>query len=81
MIPAFGAMIGLEAPSIVQATVFGVSSSSISLGFGLGPLLGGFVASAAGVQTGFMAAGVLALAQAALVGIASREPKPPQRLA
>ena len=81
LIPAFGAMIGLEAPSIVQATVFGVSSSSISLGFGLGPLLGGFVASAAGVQTGLMTAGVLALAQAALVGIASREPKPPQRLA
>ena len=80
LIPAFGAMIGLEAPSIVQATVFGFSSSSVSLGFGLGPLLGGFVASAAGVQVGLITAGVLALVLAVLVGIASREPMPAQRL-
>jgi len=79
LIPAFGAMIGLEAPSVVQATVFGFSSSSVSLGFGLGPLLGGFIASATGVQVGLITAGVLALMQAALVGIASREPL--QRLA
>jgi len=79
LIPAFGAMIGLEAPAVVQATVFGFSSSSISLGFGLGPLLGGFIASATGVQVGLITAGVLALMQAALVGIASREPL--QRLA
>jgi MFS family permease len=74
LIPAFGAMIGLEAPSVVQATVFGFSSSSVSLGFGLGPLLGGFVASAASVQIGLIAAGILALVQAALVAIAAREP-------
>ena len=79
LIPAFGAMIGLEAPAVVQATVFGFSSSSVSLGFGLGPLLGGFIASATGVQVGLITAGVLALMQAALVGIASREPL--QRLA
>ena len=36
LIPAFGAMIGLESPAIVQATVFGVGSSAIALGFGLG---------------------------------------------
>ena len=72
-------MIGLEAPAVVQATVFGFSSSSVSLGFGLGPLLGGFIASATGVQVGLITAGVLALMQAALVGIASREPL--QRLA
>src|SRR5207237_3718088 len=80
LIPAFGAMIGLEAPSIVQATVFGFSSSSVSLGFGLGPLLGGFVASAAGVQVGLITAGALALVLPVLVGIASREPMPAQRL-
>lgn len=81
LIPAFGAMIGLEAPSIVQATVFGFGSSAISLGFGLGPLLGGIVASLAGVQFGILVAGALALVMAALVGFASREPrlKPPAR--
>jgi MFS transporter, DHA1 family, multidrug resistance protein len=75
LIPAFGAMIGLEAPSIVQATVFGVGSSAISLGFGLGPLLGGIVASAAGVQVGILVAGGLALVMAALVGFGAREPR------
>src|SRR4029077_15923869 len=39
--PAFGAMSGLESPAVVQAAVFGVGSSAIALGFGLGPLLGG----------------------------------------
>ena len=78
LIPAFGAMIGLESPSMVQATVFGVGSSAISLGFGLGPLLGGFVASAAGVQVGLVVAAVLALILAVLVGVGAREPRPHQ---
>ena len=76
LIPAFGAMIGLEVPAIVQATVFGVASSAISLGFGLGPLLGGFVASAASVQVGLVVAATLALILAVLVGIGAREPRP-----
>ena len=74
LIPAFGAMIGLEVPAIVQATVFGVASSAISLGFGLGPLMGGFVASAAGVRAGLVVAATLALILTALVGIGAREP-------
>jgi len=76
LIPAFGAMIGLEVPAIVQATVFGVASSAISLGFGLGPLMGGFVASAAGVRAGLVVAATLALILTALVGIGAREPRP-----
>ena len=76
LIPAFGAMIGLESPAIVQATVFGVGSSAISLGFCLGPLIGGFVASAAGVRAGLIVAAVLALIMAALVGLRAREPRP-----
>ena len=76
LIPAFGAMIGLEVPAVVQATVFGVASSAISLGFGLGPLLGGFVASAASVQVGLIVAASLALILAVLVGIGTREPRP-----
>ena len=76
LIPAFGAMIGLESPSIVQATVFGLGSSAVALGFGLGPLLGGVVASAAGVQFGLVVAAAVALILAALVGFRAREPLP-----
>jgi DHA1 family multidrug resistance protein-like MFS transporter len=75
LIPAFGAMTGLEAPVIVQATVFGVGSSAIALGFGLGPLLGGIVASAAGIRAGLIVAAALALILAALVGFRAREPR------
>ena len=74
LIPAFGAMIGLEAPRSIQATIFGVGSSAIALGFGFGPLIGGFVAAAAGVQAGLVVAGGIALALALLVGLMAREP-------
>ena len=74
LIPAFGAMTGLEAPAIVQATVFGVGSSAIALGFGLGPLLGGIVASVSGIRAGLIVAAALALILAALVGFRAREP-------
>ena len=74
LIPAFGAMIGLETPRSIQATIFGVGSSAIALGFGFGPLIGGFVASAAGVQAGLAVAGGIALALALLIGLMAREP-------
>jgi predicted MFS family arabinose efflux permease len=76
LIPAFGSMIGLESPAIVQATVFGVGSSAIALGFGLGPLLGGVVASVAGIRAGLVVAAGLAVILAALVGFRAREPQP-----
>jgi DHA1 family multidrug resistance protein-like MFS transporter len=76
LIPAFGAMIGLESPRSIQATIFGVGSSAIAVGFGLGPLIGGLVASAAGVQAALAVAGGIALALALLVGLMSREPHP-----
>ena len=78
MIPAFGAMVGLEAPAIIQATIFGFSSSAVSVGFGFGPLLGGLIASAAGAQVGLIVAATLALLLAAIVGVAAREPQPPR---
>ena len=77
LIPAFGAMTGLESPRAVQATVFGFASSGISVGFGLGPLLGGLVASAAGVQAALLVAAGVALLLAILLGVALREPSPP----
>jgi DHA1 family multidrug resistance protein-like MFS transporter len=74
LIPALGAMVGLEAPTVIQATIFGFSSSAISIGFGLGPLLGGFVASAAGVSAALLVAGLIALLTAAILAFLSREP-------
>jgi DHA1 family multidrug resistance protein-like MFS transporter len=79
IIPAFGAMIGLEAPRSIQATIFGVGSSAIAVGFGFGPLIGGFVASAAGVQAALAVAGGIAVVLALLVGVGAREPIPQQR--
>lgn len=75
LIPALGAMVGLEVPALVQATVFGVSSSAISVGFGLGPLLAGLVGSVAGVRAALTAAAAIALLTAAILGFFSREPR------
>jgi DHA1 family multidrug resistance protein-like MFS transporter len=77
MIPAFGAMTGLESPRMVQATVFGFASSGIAVGFGLGPLVGGLVASAAGVRAALLVAAGIALALVILLAVALREPGPP----
>jgi DHA1 family multidrug resistance protein-like MFS transporter len=81
LIPALGAMVGLETPAIIQATIFGFSSSAISVGFGLGPLAGGFVASAFGVRAALTVAAAIALVLAGLLGFAAREPRPPQVVA
>jgi DHA1 family multidrug resistance protein-like MFS transporter len=77
LIPAFGAMTGLESPRLVQATIFGFASSGISVGFGLGPLIGGLVASAAGVRVAMLVAAGIAMALVILLAVAVREPKPP----
>jgi MFS family permease len=78
MIPAFGAMTGLESPRVVQATVFGFASSGISVGFGVGPLVGGLVASAAGIRTALLVAAGIAALLVILLAVAAREPGPPQ---
>jgi len=77
LIPAFGAMTGLESPRVVQATVFGFASSGISVGFGFGPLVGGLVASAAGIQAALFVSAAIALALVILLAVAAREPRPP----
>lgn len=74
IIPALGALIGLESPPIIQATIFGISSSFVSLGFGFGPLIGGFTASVAGVQAGLAVAGATGLLLSLLLALAAREP-------
>jgi DHA1 family multidrug resistance protein-like MFS transporter len=77
LIPAFGAMIGLQTPSQVQASVFGFSSSAVALGFGIGPLTGGLIASRAGVGAALTAAAAVALVLAGLIALAVREPQVP----
>ena len=77
LIPAFGAMTGLESPRVVQATVFGFASSGIAVGFGLGPLIGGLVASAAGIRTALLVAAGIAGTLVILLAVAAREPGPP----
>jgi len=78
LIPALSAMVGLEVPPLIQATIFGFSSSAISVGFGLGPLIGGLVASAAGVRAGLLAAASIALVMALILGTRAREPRAPR---
>jgi len=80
MIPAFGTMVGLEAPPIVQATIFGFSSSAVSIGFGFGPLIGGLIAAAASAQVGLAVAAALALVLALVLWAAAREPQPPRQI-
>ncbi len=77
LIPGLTSMVGLETPTSVQATVYGISSSAVSLGFGLGPLAGGLIASSrAGVAGGLFVSAAAAVALCALLGLRAREPVP-----
>ena len=72
--PATASMIGLETPTEAQSTVFGANASSIALGFGIGPLIGGGVAAVANVELALVVIAGLALGLAALVAAGAREP-------
>ncbi|MHB8611646.1 MAG: MFS transporter [Candidatus Dormibacteraceae bacterium] len=74
VIPATASMIGLETPPEAQSTVFGLNASSVALGFGIGPLIGGGVAATAGVPAALIVIAVLALGLAAVIGFGAREP-------
>ncbi len=74
VIPASASMIGLETPSGVQSTIFGINASSVALGFAFGPLIAGGVAASTGVSAAFGVCAMLSLVLAALVAIAAREP-------
>lgn len=73
--PTLSTMIGLEAPTSVQATIYGVSASSLAFGFAIGPFMAGSVAAVTGSPSVSMlvAAGAVA-ALALVVGFAGREP-------
>ena len=74
VIPATASMIGLETPSEAQSTVFGFGASSGALGYFLGPLIGGTVASTAGVPVALLVIAGIALLLAAVVALGAREP-------
>lgn len=72
--PTLTSMLGLEAPSAIKASVFGVGASFVALGSGAGPILGGFAAGALGVRAGLMALALVPLVAALIVWWKGREP-------
>ncbi len=72
--PTLTTMLGLEAPSAIKASVFGVGASFVALGSGAGPIVGGIAAGALGVRAGLMALGAVSLAAALIVWWRGREP-------
>ncbi len=76
LFPAMASMIGLETPARIHATIYGVSGSAVSIGFGVGPLMGGLVAASAGVRSGLFLAAAIALVLAGIMRFRAREPAP-----
>jgi MFS transporter, DHA1 family, multidrug resistance protein len=74
IVPATASMIGLEAPSGAQSTIFGINASSVAFGFFLGPLIAGGVAATAGVSSALGVIAVIPLALAVLLAVGTREP-------
>lgn len=72
--PAVTSMVGLETPARVQARVFGVSSSATALGFALGPLGGGLVASQLGPPPAIAVMAIGAALLALVLALRTREP-------
>lgn len=67
--PAMNAMIGASVSPDTFGRSFGITTSAMCLGFALGPLVGGFLASGMGLRLPFVVMGVLQLATAALIGL------------
>jgi len=74
VLPATASMIGLETPSEAQSTVFGLNASSVALGFAFGPIIGGTVAAASGVQASLFVVAGLGVLLAVLIARGAREP-------
>ncbi len=74
VIPATASMIGLETPPEAQSTVFGINASSVSLGFCIGPLVGGAVAATVSVPVALFVSAALAIGLAVLIVAEAREP-------
>ncbi|MBJ7600661.1 MFS transporter [Candidatus Nephthysia bennettiae] len=73
--PALSSMVGLEAPSAIKATVFGLSASVSALGMASGPIITGGVAALVDVPAALLvSAGATFLSAVMLAGWA-REPR------
>jgi MFS transporter, DHA1 family, multidrug resistance protein len=72
--PVTSTVIGLETPSRLHSTVFGVSATALAIGYAGGPLLGGAVAAAASVPVAILVAAGLGVGLAGLLAVAMREP-------
>ncbi len=67
--PVMNAMIGSNVSSDMYGRAFGITTSAMCLGFALGPLAGGLLASVTGLRWPFVVMGALQLAAAALIAV------------
>lgn len=72
--PSLATLIGLHTPRAVQARVYGFSGSATALGFSSGPFLAGVVAAAFSPQAAMLLTASAALALAAVLWFAVRDP-------
>jgi DHA1 family multidrug resistance protein-like MFS transporter len=72
--PSLTTMTGLSVSKSVVATVFGISTSAASVGFGLGPFLCGLVASRYSVGAGLLLAAVAIMLLVPILFLWAREP-------
>jgi len=66
--PAMNALIARSVPNSSYGRAYGLTASASSLGFALGPVLGGAIASAYGLRAPFVATAVLLVLVAVLAG-------------
>ncbi len=72
--PVISTLMSMTSPAEVQARVYGVAASATAIGFALGPLTGGFLASRLGVSAGITATASCAVLLATV--LAARGPNP-----
>lgn len=72
--PVVATLIGLEAPASVQARVFGVGASATAVGFALGPLTAGVLASRVGVAGAMSVCALCAVLLGGVLAARVREP-------
>ncbi len=72
--PGLSTLIGLHTPRAVQARIYGFSGSALAIGFSSGPFLAGVVAAAFSPQAAMLLTATAALALAAVLWFAVRDP-------
>jgi DHA1 family multidrug resistance protein-like MFS transporter len=75
VIPLTNALIEAEAPAARLASAFGLGGSAMALAFAVAPLLGGLVASSAGLHAPFVVVGCVMVGVGIAVFVFVREPE------